>query len=646
MPIEPARLSFTDEGIPFSAAYGDVYHSAHGGIAQARHVFLAGNDLPARWQNKPRFVILETGFGLGLNFLTTWHTWRADPLRAERLHFVSFEKHPFSRADLVLAQQGLNDFPDLAAELQAQWPSLTAGIHRLRFDEGRVTLTLIFGDATQALRTVDLAADAFFLDGFSPAKNPELWTAEICQAIARLAARDATLATWSVAGKVREALQAAQFTLEKRPGFAGKRQMLTGRYQARKPDRHPVPNDKRAIIIGAGVAGCTAAHRLAAEGWEVTLIEAQAAPATAASGNLAGVLRPLPSADDNRLSRLTRAGYLATRQLLHTLPDAHWSACGVMHLARDEAHAEQQKKAVDKLEWPASMLQWRTTEQVTEALSFPAPTSGWFFPEGGWVQPGSICRAALAAYPERIRLIAGVTVDALKQTKTDQGTLWHAFTNDGALVSCAPIAIIAMGAQAPQLAVMERIPQIAARGQVTHLPANSLPSVPHVVCRFGYTMPTMGEQILTGATLQARDTDPSLRAADHQENLGRLARSLPALANQVSQIPLANCQGKTGFRPMSPDRLPMVGPVPVMWSADAPITPSDTPWHRIPRQDGLWCVQGFGARGIVWSALMADLLVSRLQGDPLPLENDLVAALDPARFVVRPPKFEAEEEGA
>lgn len=231
----PARLQLSADGTPFSAAYDDVYHSAHGGPAQASHVFLAGNGLPERWRGCERFTVLETGFGLGLNFLATWSAWAADPERCPHLHFVSVEKHPFVAADLASAHAAWPQFAIPAAELRAGWPPLEKGTHTLPLAGGAVTLTLIFGDAVAALpqlaTTTAIAADAFFLDGFSPAKNPELWSPTLFQSLAALAAPQATLATWSVAGHVRAGLAAAGFALEKRPGFAGKRQMLCGRYR-------------------------------------------------------------------------------------------------------------------------------------------------------------------------------------------------------------------------------------------------------------------------------------------------------------------------------------------------------------------------------------------------------------------------------
>jgi len=230
MPLEAARLTLAADGTPISETYGDIYYSSAGGHAQALHVFLAGNGLPARWQGRDVFTILETGFGLGLNFLATWRAWRDDPQPSRKLHFVSLEKHPLTAADLALAHAAWPELAGLAAQLRGLWPPLVAGAHRLEFEGGRLILTLIFADAVEAVPALAAAVDAFYLDGFSPARNPELWSTALCRSLARLAVPGATLATWSVAGSVCRALSAAQFTVEKRSGFAHKRQMLVGHY--------------------------------------------------------------------------------------------------------------------------------------------------------------------------------------------------------------------------------------------------------------------------------------------------------------------------------------------------------------------------------------------------------------------------------
>ena len=230
--IETAEIAFSPEGIPWSAAFGDIYHTSDGGLGQVEHVFMAGNGLPLRWQGRERFTILETGFGLGLSFLATWHAWRHDPQRGDKLRFISVEKYPFAPTDLERLHRDWPQFAELSAQLVAVWPDLVEGRHELLLDAGRVELTLLLGDALEQLPCLDEQADAIYLDGFAPAKNPAMWSPRLFAELARLAAADCTLATWTVAGQVRRDLQAAGFAVARTQGFGGKRQMLTGRKTA------------------------------------------------------------------------------------------------------------------------------------------------------------------------------------------------------------------------------------------------------------------------------------------------------------------------------------------------------------------------------------------------------------------------------
>ena len=223
--IVPAALAFKD-GVPYSAAYDDIYHSADGGPAQARHVFLGGCGLPAAWAGRGHFVVLETGFGIGLNFLATWAAWRDDPARCARLHFLAVEKHPFEVDDLARLHARWPEFDALSRELRAHWPPLTPGFHRLALAGGRVQLTLMLGEAADCLAGVRAAVDAFYLDGFAPDRNPDLWTPALFAALARLARPGATAASYSVAASVRQGLAAAGFAVARRAGLGPKRHCL------------------------------------------------------------------------------------------------------------------------------------------------------------------------------------------------------------------------------------------------------------------------------------------------------------------------------------------------------------------------------------------------------------------------------------
>jgi tRNA 5-methylaminomethyl-2-thiouridine biosynthesis bifunctional protein len=626
--ITPATLTLTPDGTPYSETYGDVYHTAAGGLGQARHVFLAGNGLPARWQGRERFVVVETGFGLGLNFLATWAAWKDDPARCGRLHFISVEKHPFRAEDLAALHRAWPELAPLTTQLREQWPTLVPALHRLHFDGGQVVLDLVFGDAADCVPQLHARADAFYLDGFSPAKNPELWQADLLGALSALAAPGATLATWSVAGGVREALATHGWQLEKAPGFSGKREMLRGTF----PGRHdhadtPAAGHRHAIVLGAGLAGSTAANRLAARGWQVTVVDAKGGPGEGASGNRAGVLRPLPSRDDNRLAQITRAGFLAARRHVQALAAADvwrgpidlWGPVGVLHLARDAVHENTQRAIVEAQQPPADYLRFVDRDEAAALCGWPVDAGGWWFPDGGWVSPAGFCNANLLQFAERITRRFSTQVDRIERV----GELWRVFAGDGNCIAEAPHLVLANASDARRL-LGDWLAVFPARGQVSHLPA-AAGSPPHcVVCRLGYVTPEVGGLRCAGATFLMQDPDPALREADHAENLAKLDFILPGYAQAFAPEAL---DGRVGFRPASPDRLPMVGAVARLGESPAP--------------PGLWLVDGFGARGIVWSAMAGELLADSMEDSPRVLGRDLAAALAPSRFVDRPQRRRA-----
>ena len=353
--IQPANLEFNAEGTPVSRDFDDVYFSNDNGLEETRYVFLGGNRLPERFPSHPRplMIIAESGFGTGLNFLTLWQAFdvfvRDNPdVTLQRLHFISFEKYPLKAEDLRLAHQRWPELAPWAQQLQAQWPSAFGGCHRLLLDGGRVTLDLWFGDINELTRELDDSlnqqVDAWFLDGFAPAKNPDMWTQDLFSAMARLARPGGTLATFTSAGFVRRGLQEAGFTMRKSKGFGRKREMLTGEmaqtlsFPARAPWFARSSSDAReAAIIGGGIASALLSLALLRRGWQVTLYCADEAPAQGASGNRQGALYPLLSQHDPALARFFPAAFTFARRMYDALPvmfDHQW--CGVTQLGWDE----------------------------------------------------------------------------------------------------------------------------------------------------------------------------------------------------------------------------------------------------------------------------------------------------------------------
>jgi tRNA 5-methylaminomethyl-2-thiouridine biosynthesis bifunctional protein len=624
-PLVPAEPAAAGDGTPYSALYDDVYHAAHGGLEQSRHVFLNGNDLPARWQRTESFVILEAGFGLGLNFLATWQAWR-ESATGGRLHFVSVEKHPFRRDDLARLHAAHPEVAAMSAELLRQWPPLAPGFHRLHFDEGRITLTLLLGDAQVLLPQLVAGVDAVFLDGFSPAKNPDMWSPALLASVTRLCRPGASLSTWSVTGELRHALEAGGWQLQRRPGFATKREMLIGSLPAAAYPAPAIASPRHAIVIGAGLAGTAVSERLAGRGWQVELFERHAAPAQEASGNPAGILLPHMAKDDALAARLSRACFLYALRRLNELPGVRWSPCGVLQVARDAAHEGLQRDTVRELRLAPEFAAFLEQNAATALIGHDLAHGGWWFPGGGWVSPGSVCTALLAAGGDRVQAHFGTEVASLRQTAEG----WQVFDAGGRLLASAPHVILA-NAHAASTLLPQALPLTPIRGQVSYLPTSlheRLSFLRHVVCRSGYLTPPAAGTVCFGASFDSGDTCMELRVADHEGNLQRLDELLPGA---VQGIEASQLDGRVGLRSAAPDRLPMVGTLPDTEALTGNAATLDT----LPRRAGLHALLGLSARGMVWAPLAAELLASRINGEPLPVERDLARAIDPARFHLR-----------
>lgn len=631
-PIVPARIAASEEGLPLAPDYGDVYHPRSGALAQSRHVFLAGNGLPGRWRDRDRFVIAETGFGLGNNFLAAWAAWRADPQRCERLEFLSVELHPPLRDDLAVWPRDAEVVP-LAAELLRQWPPPTHNLHRLSFDGGRVTLHLAFGDAAQWLPEWVAGVDAFFLDGFAPDRNPQMWDRRLFKAVARLATPQATVATWSAARAVRDGLQAAGFEVRKAPGQGGKRDITVATFAPRGSVRSAPPGrprsravERHALIVGGGLAGCATAWALAAEGWRSTVFDAQAEPAREGSGNPAGIFHGVVTPDDGLHARWYRGAALsfapvARQALADGVPGA---IDGLLRLEEELPDAEAMAALLRRGGLPPEYVQALPAERASALAAVPLRQPAWFYPGGGWISP----RALAAWYLKRAALPVdwrgGVSVDALHR----DGDGWVLLAGDGRELARAPTVVLANAGDALRLAGATDWPVEAIRGQLTLAPAAGvlLPRLP--LAGSGYVLPALGGRAVFGASAQRGDADGAVRDADHVDNQARLAR----LTGSKVDLPCQELQGRVGWRWTAADRLPVIGAMPdpsreAVGSADQP--------RLLPRQPGLFVFTALGSRGIGVSALGARLLAAWVTGAPSPVEASLMDAVDPARFAAR-----------
>lgn len=624
-------MAWRADGVPQSVRYGDIYHTETGALAQSRHVFLAGCDLPAAWAGASQWRILETGFGLGLNFLACWRMWRDDARRPRMLHFVSVEAHPVAQADLLRAASAYPELADMAAELAAQWHGLLPGFHRLSFDDGHVLLTLCIGDAQPALRAQRFEADSIFLDGFSPTLNPAMWSPELLKAVSRFARQGTRIATWTIARAIRDALAQNGFVVRKAPGLPPKRDCLRGEFAPawtvrRRAPPPAVATPGRCAVIGAGLAGAAVAASMARRGWQVTVFDAADRPASGASGLPVGMLAPHVSPDDALLSRLTRAGLRLTWRQLETLLEdgVDWRGGGVV---------ERRPTGDDRLPpaWHADgpNESWHADASRLAAAALPPDTIALWHARAGWAKPARLVAAWLAQ--PGIRVATGQRIHGIRRTPAARPgqpeTAWQLASADGTVVGEADRVVIAAGHESTALACAQPLQPV--RGQValgrmpttaTEAEADSLPRTPvngdgHLIA---HVPDDAGAFWLTGATFDRdrRDTAPS--EADSIANRDRLARLHPAASARLASA-FANGEFAVwaGVRCASADRRPLVGPM-------DPAQP-----------DGPWLCTAMGSRGLSFAPLCAELLAARWHGEPLPLPEALAEALETGRTARR-----------
>ncbi|UVL38951.1 bifunctional tRNA (5-methylaminomethyl-2-thiouridine)(34)-methyltransferase MnmD/FAD-dependent 5-carboxymethylaminomethyl-2-thiouridine(34) oxidoreductase MnmC [Pseudomonas sp. B21-040] len=651
-PVLPhAQLDWDDQGRPYSRVFDDVYFSDKSGLEETRYVFLEQNALRERFSTLAdggRLVIGETGFGTGLNFLCAWQLFEQHAVAGARLHFVSVEKYPLSLPDL---QRALALWPELkpfADQLLAQYVAIHHGFQRLILDNGRVTLTLLIGDALEQLPQLDAQIDAWFLDGFAPAKNPDMWTAELFAELARLAAPGSTISTFTSTGWVRRLLNGAGFKMKRTPGIGHKWEILRGVFLGWPEDAAapiavkpwfarpaPLTGERHALVIGAGLAGCASAASLAARGWQVSLLERHDALAQEASGNPQGVLYLKLSAHGTALSQLIVSGFGYTRRLLeHLQRGLDWDGCGVLQLAFNAKEAQRQAQLAAA--FPEGLLHTLDREQAQSRAGIGLQSGGLFYPEGGWVHPPALCQ--WQAGQPNIKLLMHHEVLELRR----QDNQWQAWDGETLLAS-APVVVLAGAAEIKRFPYSGELPLKRIRGQITRLhqtPGSQ--SLSTVVCAEGYVAPArLGEHTL-GASFDFNSDDLTPTAAEHAGNLNMLEEISADLVERLGAHTLQPeaLEGRAAFRCTSPDYLPIVGPLADHLAfADAYIALSkdarQTPDIPCPWLDGLYVNSGHGSRGLITAPLAGELLAAWLDDEPLPLPRTVAEACHPNRFALR-----------
>ena len=671
--LKVADISWQTDGTPVSQHYGDVYFSRSHGLEESSHVFLNGNQLAERWQQLPKdahFIIIETGFGTGLNFLDAWQLWRATASSSARLHYISIEKHPLPIPDITRALSQWPQLEPLARALLRDFPPALPGIHPLQLDDD-LRLSLGFGDIIDVLADIcdcdhpllrgisSIAADAWFLDGFAPAKNPQMWTQAVFDHIASLSKPGTSFATFTAAGQVKRGLQAAGFAVNKTPGFGRKRDMLCGDYgapalpePATVPRRNIVPawhcstqgdsfKDKRAVVIGAGLAGCHTARALADSGWQVTVLEQAAQSASAASGNPSGILYTRLSHKDSDQAEFALSSYLYACRHYHAYFDRQLLCSGDDGLLNGMLQLGFNAKERDNIEGIGQRYQ--NFEQIVRHVSATEASElsgieiadpALFFPASGWLKPRRVCRILLDH--EAIRMVTNCQVAELKY---HQGS-WHLRAESGDRFE-TPLCVIGCGVDSSAFELLAQLPTRSVGGQITRLPAET--PVPAVsLCHSGYVAPDGNNSVYCGASFRVNDSACDLREQDHQQNLQQLAKHIPGMLHpeQLFQMSPGQMQGRAAVRCTTPDYLPIVGPVPHFDAMRATFKPLaadarariDQPGDYWP---GLFVNTGHGSKGLATTPIAAAMIAAQVNQTPRPLPWRLMRALNPARFSIR-----------
>ncbi|EIW89750.1 hypothetical protein AGRI_06592 [Alishewanella agri BL06] len=626
--LSHARIHFNAQGTPVATDFDDIYFSNDGGLAETDYVFLQQNGLPERWQShtRPWFHVLETGFGTGANFLLCWQRFREyrrqyPDAQCQRLYFSSFEKYPLSRADLTQALSVHTELAPLCQQLLAAYPPATAGCHRLLLDGGQVMLDLWLGDVNVLLPTVpeQNRVDAIFLDGFAPAKNPDMWQPGLFQQLFRLSYPGTRLATFTCAGVVKRGLSEAGFQLTKVKGFGKKREMLIAWHpqpaESLSPDRqHSDPVSDPVTIIGGGLAALTTAYALLRRGIAVNLLCADAEVAQGASHNRQGALYP------NLPVKLTPQGlfhcqaFWQARQFYQHCQqlglDFPLDYCGVLHLASTEQLAERQQKMAAAAVWPQELLQFVDAAAATKLAGVTLQQGGIFLPLAGWLAPQAFCQALWRYLSTQPGFSSQFNCRVEQLAAHSDG--WRLHTTTTTLT--AQQLLVANGADLTRLAPFAALPVNRVRGQVSHVEAPDLAPLRTVICHKGYLTPAWQGLHCIGATFDRTAETAELMDADDTQNIAELRQQLQ---QPDWSVKLAVHSAKAAFRATVPDHLPLCGRYhPENTGEPAP----------------LWLNVGLGARGLLFAPLQAEILAAQISGEPIPTGQTGLQLLSPARF--------------
>ncbi|MBQ4831871.1 bifunctional tRNA (5-methylaminomethyl-2-thiouridine)(34)-methyltransferase MnmD/FAD-dependent 5-carboxymethylaminomethyl-2-thiouridine(34) oxidoreductase MnmC [Pseudoalteromonas sp. MMG010] len=674
--IKNAQIHFNLQGTPVADHFDDVYFSNDDGLAESHYVFFQQNNIAQRLQNHDRdfFSIAETGFGTGLNFLNTWLQFKAHIAHRQhdnnkvqnqydksvnRLHFISFEKYPITKSDLTQALKAWPQLAHLSEQLLANYPITLAGCHRLEFENGAIVLDLYFGDVQTSINTMSYPAcgvvDAWYLDGFAPSKNPDMWQSSVFNSMVDISRSNATLATFTAAGFVRRGLIEAGFSIQKAKGFGRKREMLIGQLTQANQAHSAAPyfaNDtatlNRVAVIGGGIASSSLLYSLAKRGIHTHHFCQDDALAMGASHNVQGAVYPHLQAKNSPHSEFFAHSFLYAKRLYKQLLaqgfsfDHSW--CGVLQHAVKTPLAQRHENLDKKQLWPEELMHAVSAQQGDELAGISTGYPGVFFPLGGWINPPQLVNAlfqaakAITINTQPLNSEFNCNIEQLE--KTDEGWMLTANINQKSK-TFGPFSdvIVCAGEHSDQFNQTEKLPIVGVRGQVSHIKASEeSKKLKTVLCHKGYFTPHYQGHHCMGATFEKNSKSRQVTEQDNQTNHKQLLSFYQntAFAPSLGHITSAKAAVRCTFI----DHLPMAG----QWADQNDYMQAFANLRLGKRyqynalqkpQQGLHILTGFGARGFCSAPLSAEHLIAHLNNEPRPFSERVSQAIHPARFIVR-----------
>lgn len=612
--------------IPVSISFGDIYFSQDNGLLESRHVYLAGNDLAERLSHLADFEYFsvgEVGFGTGLNVLALWQLWQSvRPDNHSHLHVISFEKHPLKKPDLIRALKAWPELKPLADQLIQHYPAPISGGHRIHFEHERFSLDLSFGDATESLVQLpkSKAIDAWFLDGFTPALNPELWQDALLAQLLRLSDVGTTFSSFSVAGHLRRALIQLGVDVTRPKGFGHKKEMLKGILKTPQPlnealntsvssalkntDPLYTPNQQRQIaIIGAGVAGLSSAYAIAQRGHKVTVYD-QFEAISGASGNPLALLNPrlnpIEKIDDHLMT-------VSWKFALSHYPKfkAYQTVAVNQYVLKNPEESLQLAQ-----KYPQGIFDYKRIEHVQSDQQLHVEFDALCFEAAGTVIP-HLFKDQVLAHP--LIEFKKIGIDRIQELSSSIELYAH-----DQLIDSADHVIVCCALNSPNF--FDYYPALKPnRGQVSWMNNAECTFDPKLAHSYGgYCVQIDSKNLLLGASFFPNRADDGVETADHEHNFELFKLVFP---EQAQKLPaMTQWQGRASVRAQSLDYFPLVG--------------------QLDPASQVYTMSGLGSKGYLYAPLCAEILASQILNEVCPVSADILKKINPRRFMkkVKPKK--------